>query len=86
MDIEWEDPPARKRSGDEVYREFAQALRDNPGRWAKWPRTYNNPSSNHALRRNILDGDRRAPNAFRGGKWDAVVRDKILYVKYLGPQ
>jgi hypothetical protein len=80
MDIEWADPPARTRAGDEVYVEFAQALRDNPGRWAKWPKTYDNPSSTHAIRRNILDGDRRAPAPFRGGKWDAVVRNKVLYV------
>jgi hypothetical protein len=85
MDIEWADPPSSSgRVGDRVYIEFAQALRDNPGRWAKWPRTYANPTSVYAVRKNLLDGDRRAPSAFRGGKWEAVVRGKVLYVRFLG--
>lgn len=67
-----------------MYEEFARALKERPGQWAKWPRTYGNPSSVHAIRINILSGDRRAPVPFREGKWEAVVRSKVLYVRYLG--
>ena len=82
MNIEWADPPAPRAS--ELYTEFAAALKDNPGRWAKWPRTYTNPTSAGAIRKNIVDGDVRAPVPFRQGRWDAVVRQGILYVRYLG--
>lgn len=82
MEIEWADPPSPR--ADPFYDEFAQALRDHPGRWAKWPKVYKNASSVAAIRKNIADGDRRAPVPFRTDGWEAVVRQGVLYVRYVG--
>lgn len=82
IDIEWEDPPAGRRRED--FTAFANELRANPGRWAKWPKLYRNSTSIGAIRKNIADGTERAPVGFRDAYWDAVVRNSVLYVRYLG--
>lgn len=82
LDIEWADPPAGRRRED--FTPFANELRSNPGRWAKWPKEYRNSTSIGAIRKNIADGTERAPVGFREGQWDAVVRNSVLYVRYLG--
>lgn len=84
MKIEWAEPPAPRAT--EWQREFAAALRKHPGKWAKWPREYTNPSSVSAIRHNLTGqgGVRRTPVAFREGVWEAVVRQGVLYVRYTG--
>lgn len=81
-EIEWAEPPADKRRRD--YTGFADKLRARPGHWAKWPQSYRNTNSVGAIRKNISDGNQRAPVPFREGKWQAVVRSSTLYVRYLG--
>lgn len=83
MEMQWIDGDLPDKRSDAVYVEFASELRKNPGRWAKWPREYDNPSSVHAVRRNILDSSKRTPVPFRKGVWEAEVRSKVLYVRFV---
>lgn len=82
LNIEWAQPPEGRRRED--FTLFATELRNHPGRWAKWPKEYRNSTSIGAIRKNIADGTERAPVGFREGVWDAVVRNSVLYVRYLG--
>ena len=78
-EIEWAEPPSPKGGGK--YEPFAAELRANPGRWAKWPHEYPNPTSLGSVRINIMKG---RPSPFKTGKWEAVVRSNALYVRFLG--
>jgi hypothetical protein len=81
MKIEWAEPPRPRQAN--VFAEFAAELRKHPGRWAKWPRTYSNPTSVGAVRHNIEHKTDKTPANFREGTWEAVVRQGVLYVRYL---
>lgn len=86
INVEWveELPPAKSRGRQSRYEEFAAVLRENPQRWAKWPKVYSSPSSAHAMRSNIATGNKGAPPPMRTGKWEAEVREGLLYLRYLG--
>lgn len=85
--IEWvEEADLPINQGDRIskYAEFAKALMKNPGRWAKWPTTYMNPTASSAVGLSIRNHTDRAPKPFRTGKWDTRIANKTLYVRYLG--
>lgn len=75
--------PPRKRDGDPVLREFVDALRAQPGRWAKYP-LERTPATAAAIGSNIRSGDRRAPKAFHDGSFEAQISQKVLYVRFVG--
>ena len=66
-----------------VYVEFASALRDNPGQWAKWPRpiAYNGIGTT-AWR--INHGVKGAPPSLITGEFEAATRAGVLYVRFVG--
>jgi hypothetical protein len=79
------DLPARKPKADKLLTRFAEALQDNPGRWACWPRL-GSESSLRSLQ-SMLNNDNLddGPVAFRGAKFEASRRnDGNLYVRFIG--
>lgn len=76
-------PPAPTHGRNPIYRAFADALRENPGRWAVWPGRFKNRSSTSAQASNIKRGTLRN---FPEGEFDAVTREGKLYVRFIGGQ
>lgn len=79
--------PSRGKGGrrvDPVLIEFAEALRDNPGRWAKYPHTPTSQAGASATAHLIRAGHPSAAKPFRGGDFDAAVRQGVLYVRFIG--
>lgn len=69
-------PPKVSRVTPEgLLDQFVVALRAQPGRWAKWPLDARNHGS---------DIKRGQMKLFRGGEFDAICRNGVLYVRYLG--
>ena len=86
MTIEFfDDLPVRNgRAMEGIQSEFAQALRDQPGRWAKYPeQDGRSPGSLSAAAYRISKGSHLAPKNFRSG-FEAVVRRGVLYVRFVG--
>jgi hypothetical protein len=89
MEIEWEDPPeialARQRSPGR-YLEWAFALKENPGRWARLP---DGPNGE----RTQLSAANAAQNIRRGttagfkpkGHFEAVADEGKVWVRYNPP-
>lgn len=73
-------PPIRRR--DTVLDDFAKALRDNPERWAEYPKEIKRQAM-YAQATLINRQDAKTPMRFRGG-FEAVTRDGALYVRYVG--
>lgn len=80
-----EELPEKNGQGtSQVLFEFASALKDNPGKWAKWPIEYKD-SKSHALSNAQSRVKRGRMAAFQpAGAFDAKVRDKELYARYVG--
>lgn len=78
-----DEPPEPTRGRNPLYSAFADALRENPGRWAVWPRSFKNRSSAGVTAGNIKRG--RMAN-FPSGHFDALSRDGKLYVRFVGGQ
>lgn len=75
---------ARKGGGrktDKVLVEFADLLKSNPGKWAKYPKDLSKKSAGTAA---STINNRKAAS-FRDGKYEAATRDGVVYVKYVGP-
>lgn len=86
MSIEFVDelPPQRPSPWQRrrEIREFADVLRANPGRWAKYPTVLAATSVStraHQIRKGALE-------AFPHGGFDATVREGVLYVQAKEPQ
>ncbi len=66
--------------------EFAEILRANPGRWAKWP----NPLVARSARSRASDINVRripgCPKALLRGGFEARCRNGELFVRYVGGQ
>lgn len=67
-----------------VLMEFAQALRDNPNQWAKYPRRNSSRTSCAATARNINGKLPSCPIAFRDGGFEAANRGGVCYVRFVG--
>lgn len=85
--IVWEDPPADRRGIARAQHldPFAAALREHPGRWARYPIQLTDKSTaNTATRINSGLAVAFAP----GGTFEAVTRlvddARVLYVRYVG--
>jgi hypothetical protein len=84
MEIKWEEPPPGGPGMPPKFAEFAQALRDNPGRWALYP--------GKATQATATEIKRARSSIFApAGHFDAVSRDmshpdkRRVYVRYVGP-
>lgn len=93
MTIEFvETLPPRAAGGeqyipDPVLADFAQALRDNPGRWAKYPAADLNATQASSMGTRISMQRRPGtPRVFmpdRAGTFEGTVRSGQLYVRYV---
>ncbi|MBF6332321.1 hypothetical protein [Nocardia transvalensis] len=70
-------PEARTLSRAAINRAFADELRGNPGRWAKYPHAVAHPSS---AKYRISSGK---ASAFGPG-FQVQVRDGALFIRYIG--
>lgn len=86
MSFEFVDelPPRRGRNAtDPILVEFAEALRANPGRWAKYPvqpSRVSRASVSSAITRNTGT----CPKPFRGGGFQSRIVTGVVYVRYVG--
>lgn len=89
-DIKWEEPPpARPHSGasqpDPVLLAFSTALRQHPGRWARYPRHFK-VDAGRATARNVKKG--MTSNWQPTGAFEATTRmqdeECVVYVRYIG--
>lgn len=74
-------PNNLRRDSGAVMDEFAAALRQRPGVWAKWP-TQISAGVAGCYTANIRQGRMRA----FGDGFDAVSRNGVLYVQYIGTE
>lgn len=86
MSIEWEDnlPPSRRgKSRDPVIAQFAQALREQPGRWARYP---NNDQRSkkylQSLASHITSHSGAIPVELKHG-FEGAFREGVLFVRAL---
>lgn len=90
MDIEWEDPPpvavARVRTPGR-YVEWAYALREHPGRWAKLPAQESGEPRTEKGAQNLAQNIRRGATAgfTPKGTYDAVADAGSIWVRYVPP-
>lgn len=73
-------PKAVRRFPDGLLDRFAAALRERPGQWAKWPVAgpcHGGYSSD--IKRGWL-------KPFRRSEFDAITRNGVLYVRYIGDE
>jgi hypothetical protein len=87
MEIEWEDPPeiavARVRTPGR-YIEFAFALKDHPGRWAKLPAKEGEAPRSEKGAANLAQSIRRGTTAGfqpKGG-YEAVANEGAIWVRF----
>lgn len=91
IDIQWEEPPQHLLEGQRVskYREFADALRQHPGRWALLPTEGNRTVKGaKATRVNIKRG---RVGGMAEGEFDALVDatdedNPKIYVRFVGKE
>lgn len=80
--VDFTDP--QRQDAAERTREFAEILRANPGRWAKWP----NPMAKRSARSRASDINVRripgCPKALLRGGFEARCRNGELFVRYVG--
>jgi hypothetical protein len=92
MTIEFvEAPPSKGGSraplaGDPVMREFAKALRANPGRWAKWPRILTRQQACSVSHRINAGRKPGTPALFlpgSEGSFQSTARDGVVYIRFV---
>lgn len=90
MEIEWEEPPpvalARMRTPGR-YVDWAYALRDHPGRWAKLPPGADGARSVKTAQ-NLAQSIRRGTTAGFGPRnsYEAVADEGHIWVRYIPPE
>lgn len=72
--------PATNAGAPAKYGWFAEALADNPGRWAEFP-TQGSAATNGSRKWQIQNGRTKG---FESGRYEATIRKTILYVRYIG--
>ena len=72
-------PPARPRPAD-LFRQFADVLRANPGRWAEWPTKIKSMSAGSTASRINLGLNPTLPAT----EFEAVAREYVVYVRCIG--
>lgn len=76
-----DEVPAAHPGRNRLYVEFAEALRENTGKWAVWPREFKNKTSANAtvsnLRRGLLVN-------FPKSEFEARSSDGVVYIRHTG--
>lgn len=76
--------PGRSPTPSAAIAEFAEVLREQPGRWAKYPWSDELAETTRKSRANDINwGHPTAPVALRTG-FEATSRNGTLYVRYVG--
>lgn len=75
-----EGPPSMTRGRNRLYQEFRDALRSRAGEWAQYPRAFKNKTTARVTAGNIMRGNGQYP----AGEFEAVARDAVVYVRYVG--
>lgn len=79
------DPRSRSRCyirDAALIREFADALRGNPGVWAEFPVPSKTNPGARMLASRINRGEVGAPMVLRGCEFEATCRGGVVYVRY----
>lgn len=81
-----ETPPDKPKTGwwvtNDLYRRFAEALRDRPGEWAVWPHEqYSTGRYAAAVANNIRKGKY---SALPMGEFEVYAAEKRVYVRFIG--
>lgn len=63
--------------------EFAEAIRTNPGRWAKYPIELS-PRTRASVSSTITRNVATCPKPFRGGGFQSRIVAGAMYVRYVG--
>ena len=81
--VDFEQPDRHVKNRDPIIAEFAQVLRANPGRWAKWPKPMA-PTSASSMAARINHPERRdwTPQPLRPPEFEARTSRGVLYVRY----
>ena len=66
-----------------VLVDFAAALRENPGQWAKWPKPVSAVNAPSTAAR-INNGHPGTPSVLSTGEFEACTRDGVCYVRFVG--
>lgn len=79
-----DEPPPRggSRPTDPRVSALAEALRANPGKWARYPVPLS-PGSSYSIATAINRRRSNAPTALRDGGFQAVARKDDVYVCYM---
>lgn len=77
------------RSSRQLVARFADALRQRPGEWAKYPVPTRSAGNTYAYASRIRKASDVAPKPFKDGGFEAHVAttedgEKVLYVRYVG--
>lgn len=81
-----DDVPHHARCGprpDQIIIDFAEALRGRPKQWAKYPKPQTSSTARTAATAINHQSD-RCPAALRTGEFEAVSRDGVCYVRFVG--
>lgn len=76
-----DEVPEVKRGRNQLYADFAAALRENTGKWAVWPREFKNKATAAAAAANVQRG--RLGN-FPHGEFEARMVDGVVYARHIG--
>lgn len=78
--------PGKSPTPSAAIAEFADVLREQPGRWAKYPWSDELADKTRKSRANDINGGHpTAPVALRTG-FEGAVREGVMYVRYVGDQ
>lgn len=82
-DVLWEEPPSpdKRRRLREKYGYFWEALRENPGQWARWPGSVR---SAHSCTREQRRRDTKGQYECTTSKYDDG--ETYAWIRYLGPK
>ena len=64
--------------------EFADALRENPKQWAKYPKALSLSTAKSYVSAIKTKPSRNGPKPLQGGAFEATTRKGVLYVRYVG--
>lgn len=72
------------RGCEPLIMEFADALRENPKQWAKYPKALSLYTAKSYVSAIKSKPSRLGPKPLQGGAFEAAIRKGVLYVRYVG--
>lgn len=76
-----DEVPEAQRGRNQLYADFAAALRENSGKWAVWPREFKNKATASAAAANVQRG---ILANFPPGEFEARMVDGVVYTRHIG--